>query len=350
MVWPAVLPRYAPQPEDVPWPVGSWPRGELDERVARVADRAFEDPRLSVSNAVLIVQAGRLVYERYGDVVEFFDRPSEPVGPETALLSWSMAKSMLHLCVGTLVDAGRLDPHAPASVPAWADDDDPRRAIHLEHLLAMRDGLDFNEAYVIGEPSHVIDMLFGEGKDDVAAYAAARPARHSPGAHFNYSSGTSNIVSGIVAGLVGPHDAYRAYLAEHVFGPLGMTSATPGLDGAGTWVPSSYVHATAQDFARFGLCYLRAGRFAQRQVVSREWCDTAQVPLSREQDTGHYYAWQWWVTGDEYGTYWASGYEGQSISVVPGLDALIVRLGHTPEERYGELYAWRRELLGALAL
>jgi hypothetical protein len=60
---------------------------------------------------------------------------------------------------------------------------------------------------------------------------------------------------------------------------------------------------------------------------------------------GSFYSWQWWVTGDEYGTYWASGYEGQMICVVPALDALVLRFGHTPEDRYPALGEWRERVL-----
>ena len=91
-----------------------------------------------------------------------------------------MAKSMLHFIIGTLVDAGELDPDEPAIVPEWSDEGDPRHRIRLRDLLAMRDGLDFNEAYVLGEPSHVIEMLFGDGQHDMAAFAAARPLAHEP--------------------------------------------------------------------------------------------------------------------------------------------------------------------------
>jgi CubicO group peptidase (beta-lactamase class C family) len=109
------------------------------------------------------------------------------------------------------------------------------------------------------------------------------------------------------------------------------------------------VHATARDFAKFGQLYLRGGQWEDRQLVSRAWVDTARIPTSQDPDSGVYYSWQWWVTGDEYGTYWANGYEGQSISVVPALDAVVVRLGKTDAERYDQLRAWRHEVLEVLA-
>jgi CubicO group peptidase (beta-lactamase class C family) len=348
---PDVVPAYAPQPSGVSWPTLEWPRAEragqadLDE----VVNEAFTREDLHSTQAVVVVVGGEVVAERYGGQLEFFDRPPEAVDATTSLLSWSMAKSMLHMIIGTLVDEGRLDPERAAPVPEWRDAADRRRTIQLANLLAMRDGLDFVEVYEVGQTSHVIEMLFGDGRDDVAGFTARRPLAHPPGSRFNYSSGTTNLLSRIVADHVGRGDAYLDYLDARLFHPLGMRSARATLDASGVWVASSYVHATALDFAKFGLLYLRGGEWDGRQLVSREWTDTAQRPLSRDEESGHYYSWQWWVTGDDYGTYWASGYEGQMISVVPALDALIIRLGKTPHERYPALYDWRGRVLAALA-
>lgn len=346
---PSLTPRYAPQPEGVAWPGAEWPRAEGSEELARVVEEAFTAPELAITQAVVVVRGGRVIAERYGGEVPFFDRPPEPVTADTTLLSWSMAKSMLHFVIGTLVDEGRLDPDQAAPIAEWDDPDDPRRAIRIADMLAMRDGLGWIENYVIGERSDVVEMLFGEGQDDVAGYAAAVHALHPPGAHFNYSSGTSNLLSRVVAGLVGRGGAYESFLRHRLFDPLGMTSATPKLDATGVWVASTFVHATALDFARFGVLYLRGGEWDGRQLVSRRWTDTAQRPLSVDPESGHLYSWHWYVTGDEFGTYWASGYEGQMINVVPALDAVVVRLGRSPEENWPARDEWRGRVLDALA-
>ena len=348
---PTVTPRFAPQPKDVAWPGLEWPRGPSNDagELESIVDEMFTLDELATTNAVIVVQGGRVLIERYGGVQEFFDRPAEPINDQSALLSWSMAKSMLHLIIGTLVDDDRLDPNDLAPVPEWSGLSDPRHGIRIRDLLAMRDGLAFVENYELGHTSHVIEMLFGGGKDDVAAYTAQLPLAHEPDTRFNYSSGTSNVLSRIVADVVGYGDDYRAYLHERLFDPLGMDSAVATFDDRGVFVASSYVHARALDFARFGLLYLRGGEWDGRQLVSREWCASAQTPLSRDDESGHYYSWQWWVSADRYGTYWASGYEGQMVSVVPSLDALVLRFGHTPSERYPALYKWRTRVLNVLA-
>lgn len=331
-----------------PWPTQSWTeawRPDLDE----VVRAGFDPATLGDTYAVVVTQGGRVVAEQYGGALPHFDRPATPVTAATPLISWSMAKSMTHFLVGTLVDAGRLDPHALAPVPEWADPADPRHAIRLADLLAMRDGLDFNESYVLGEPSHVIEMLFGPGQADTAAYTAALPLAHEPGSVYNYSSGTTNIVSRIVADQVGFGDAYRRYIQERLFDPLGMTSAVATFDDAGVFIGSSYVHATARDFAKFGYLYLRDGQWEGRTLVSADWVATARTPHSTDPDTQLGYSWHWWTFNDAYGSFAAQGYEGQRIVVVPALDAVIVRCGRTDIEDGPNLQAWLDRLIASLA-
>jgi CubicO group peptidase (beta-lactamase class C family) len=339
------------QPGDLPWPTTEWPVGEPPAGVelGRLLDAMFDETGdLRTAYAVVIVHRGRIVAERYGGEIEHWDKPNEPVDAATKLLSWSMAKSMLHAVVGMLVADGRLSLDTPAGVPRWQEPGDPRQVITLRHLLEMRDGLDFVEDYVDDQISDVIHMLFGDGKEDVAAYAESKGLAAAPGEHFSYSSGTSNIISAIVARVVGPGEPYERFLKERLFDPLGMTSATPTFDPAGVWIGSSYVHATARDFARFGLLYLRGGMWEADQVVPRSWVDYGRTLRSVDTD-GEGYGAHWWVVDDEHGAFRASGYEGQSIFLCPPLDLAIVRLGKTPVERSPFLKAWRRSVVEAFA-
>lgn len=350
MTAPPLSPLPA-QPADVPWPGSGWHTGRVPPGVdlAPLVDAVFEDDgRYGTTFAVVVVHRGRLVAERYGGALEHWDRPSEPVGPDTPLLSWSMAKSVLHAVVGLLVDEGRLALHAPSPVARWhRDPGDGRATITLEHLLTFRDGLAFREDYVDGRASDVIEMLFGTGGDDVARFAADRPLTHPPGDVFCYSSGTSNIVAGILgdtlAGATAPADRRRAvtdaFLHEHLFAPIGMTSARVGFDEAGTWVASSYLHATARDFARFGLLALRGGTWDGRAVLPPGWIDHGRTPRSVDPENGWVHGAHWWIVDD--GGFWANGYQGQSILCEPDLDLVLVRLGRTDASHAADLQAWR---------
>jgi CubicO group peptidase (beta-lactamase class C family) len=351
---PAPLIPLPAQPAGVPWPAGRWPTADPDPAVSDalgpLLDAAFDpDGPLRDTYAVVAVQGGRLVAERYGGTLPRWDGPGRPVVRDTPLLSWSVAKSVLHAVVGMLVGDGVLDPSAPAGVPGWQGRDDPRSRITVTDLLAMRDGLAWDEEYEDASRSDVIEMLFGSGQEDMAAFAADRPLAAEPGARFNYSTGTSVILSGIVARLLGPGDGYRSFVERRLFGPLGMATATTTFDDAGTWVAGSYVHASARDYARFGLLYLRDGVWEGDRLLPPGWVDRGRIPQSADPDDGHLYGEHWWTRDDPAGTFWAAGHDGQFIDLCPARDLVLVRLGRTPSDRSPELRAWRDEVIGAFA-
>ena len=133
---PVSLVPLPPQPDGVAWPTAEWPRGDPPDAVSaeleRLLDQVCDDAGpLATTYAVIVVHGGKVVAERYQGQLEHFDRPPDPVTPQTRLLSWSMAKSMLHAVVGLLVGDGVLDLDGPAGVPEWSDADDPRHAITL---------------------------------------------------------------------------------------------------------------------------------------------------------------------------------------------------------------------------
>lgn len=340
----ATLPALRPQPDGVAWPAEAWPAGSPSDavdidRLNRVLDRAFGDPQpeatLGRSLACVVVQGGELVAERY----------APGLGPDSSLVSWSMAKSITHAAVGLLVAEGRLHLDAPAPVPEWADDP-IRSRITLDQLLHMTSGLEFNESYVDdgGAPSHCLEMLFGSGSDDMAAYAASQSIIASPGTAFNYSSGTSNIISRIVAAQVGVGLAYQRWLCDNLFVPLGMQTADSRFDRAGTFIGSSYVWATARDFARFGLLYLRDGVWDGRRLLPEGWVDHARTPVGRDPIDRTLYGAHWWIPDGQRGVFAAQGYEGQRILIIPDADAIVVRLGRTVAALGPNLIGWQDEV------
>jgi CubicO group peptidase (beta-lactamase class C family) len=316
-----------PQPAEVAFPTDHWPEGPPVESVDReklreLTEAAFaEQDNFGETHALLAVHRGRLVFERYGD----------GYGHDETYRSWSMAKSVTHALIGLLIRDGKLSLEGPAPVPSW-ESGDPRHEITLEHLLRMQDGLNFVEEYVPGVGSDVIPMLFQEGKDDVAAFAEARPLAHPPGTHWNYSSGTSNIVAAIAGRAIGGGAAEtRAYLERELLHPIGMRSATPRFDAAGTFIGSSYLFASARDFARFGLFYLRDGVWEGGRILPEGWVDHARTTTPGSD--GEYGA-HWWLRLVGEDSFHCSGFQGQYTVCVPSRDLVVVRLGvSTPEHR-----------------
>ena len=345
------LPRLPPQPPGVAWPTATWEVApattDVDaDRIGRLADVAMAEGAapLGRTRALLVVHRGRIALERYAGTLE----DGQEVGPATTLPSWSVAKSILHAVVGLLVGDGRLHPDdrlvdvAPGAVPTWAaDPTDPRRAITVDHLLHFRAGLAWSEVYPAtgadaGEPSDVVEMLYGAGRPDTAACAAARPLVHEPGsrAAYGYSSGTSNLLSAVVRELTGPGDAQLAFLRDRLLTPLGMSSAVPKVDDAGTWIASTYCFATARDLARFGLLYLRDGTWEGRRLLPEGWVDHGRSPQPGVVDDGWAHGAHWWSWPERHGPFLADGYQGQRVVVDPTRDVVVVRLGvSTPDQR-----------------
>ena len=321
------------QPADVPWPTEAWPEGALPrslqrERFDALLAQAFEGGSVGETHALAIVQGGKLIFERYG----------EGHGPDATYPSWSKAKSITQSLVGMLVLDGKLDIHAPAKAPEWSAEGDPRGAITLDQLLRMSSGLKFVEDYVPGSVSDVIEMLFQSGKGDVAHYAASLPLEHEPGAFWSYASGTSNIIARAAGDAAGN---LKAFMQERLFGPLGMKTASPKFDAAGTFIGSSFCYASARDFARFGLLYLRDGVWEGRRLLPEGWVDYARTPTYQQPGASELgYGAHWWLGIAGEGSFSANGYDGQFTVLVPELDLILVRHGATPLDKKDALKAW----------
>ena len=317
------------------------PTAEDVEPVAMdgAVDALFERPASEGLSFALVVQhRGEVIAERYGvKPANEFEADETPITADSTLVSWSMAKSITHAAVGVLVADGLLDLDAPAAVPEWAGT--PKEAITLLDLLEMRSGLHFIEDYVDGDTSNCIEMLFGESDPSHAAYAAGQPLEHPPGAFWNYSSGTTNIICRIIGDIVTgstggtPTEreaSMRRFLSERIFDPVGMTSAEPKFDEAGTFVGSSFVYATARDFARFGELYRRDGVTEHgERILPVGWLDHARRSIARDDETGLEYGRHWWIWPDLPGSLACHGYRGQFTIVVPDRELVVVHLGDT---------------------
>ena len=325
------------------FPCADWESGDVGSDVdGAVVQREFEnqftDPdSYGTTLAMVAIHRGRVVAERYGT----------DVTASTKLISWSMAKSITDALVGMCVEDGLLSVEERAAVPAWAGDE--RSAITMQHLLEMRSGLRWVEDYVDGESSDVIAMLFGTGKDDHARYAIECPFEHEPGSTWVYSSGTTNVITRILGDLLGDVPGSHAHmdgLLGRLFGTLGM-SAEARFDAAGTFVGSSYVYASARDFARFGTLYLRDGVWGDERVLPEGWVDHARRQHVIDVESNLGYGSQWWTLPEEPDALVASGYEGQHIIVCPSRDLVVVRLGKTVADLRPNVLASLRRLIAA---
>lgn len=340
------FPALPQQPKGVAWPTANgWPAGDLGEdvdaaRLSDLLDFAFSDPApesIGETHAFVAVHRGRLVVERY-----WRDNSAGDTYP-----SWSMAKSITHALVGILVREGKMDVSAPADVPEWQGSGDPRREITLDQLLRMSSGLAFTEDYVDSGISDVIEMLFGKGKDDVAGFAAAFPLAGAPGTLWSYASGTTNIVARCAARAIDQYgEDFHDFMRRELFQPLGMSSAIPKFDAAGTFIGSSFCYCTARDFAKFGLFYMRDGVWDGQRILPEGWVDYARAPTPTPEDEPLGYGAHWWLGIAGPGSFSANGYQGQYTVCVPQADLILVRHGNSDASLAEDLRGWISDVAG----
>ncbi len=270
-----------------------------------------------------------------------------------------MAKSVLNALLGILASDGFIELSVPAPVPEWQRPGDPRHAITIDRLLRMSSGLQWSEHYTNPLVSDVLEMLFGSGRHDMAAFAVSKRLVDAPGTRFLYSSGTSLILSRIVREFgTQSGAAYDEFPERRLFRPLGMRSAVLERDQAGTFVASSYLFATARDLARFGLFYLRDGVWEGKRLLPAGWVDYSRTPAPASL-RGKYGAHFWLNAGrPDLGVpppmpsvprdlFYAAGKDGEYIVIVPSRDLVVVRLGVTPLDGRWSLESFLRTVLAA---
>jgi len=248
---------------------------ELDLSSLDILDTLAFDPNGEMTNkktrALLVLHKDTLVYEKYANGYD----------ENTEMLGWSMSKSIMNTWVGMMQDEGKISIHDKGLFPEWMEDE--RKDITVNHLLQMSSGLEWTEDY--GNISPATTMLYNsEANGEVAK---EQPLESKPGEHWEYSSGTSNIISLILRNRFDTHQNYLAFLHDRIFGPLNMKSAVMEVDESGSYIGSSYTYATPRDWARYGTLYLRNGNWNGKQLLSKEWIDYTRTPAPQSNGCYH---------------------------------------------------------------
>ena len=294
-----------------------------DPALKAALDHAFEEPAtppLRRTKAVVVVHDGKVIAERY----------ASGIGIDTPLLGFSMTKSVVNALIGILTQQGLVTPSMPAPIPEWRGADDPRREIEVEHLMRMTTGLDLDETNSGFDRSSRMFL-----QEDTAAYAIDAGMIAPLGKRWHYSSPTTQILARIVRDAVGGPEQTLAFAWRELFNPLGMRNVTLEFDGAGTLQGSTYMLASARDWAKFGLLYVNDGIVGGKRILHEDWVDfCAAATLDTD------YAAGFWTNRSEHpnargrvrlgmprDAFFASGDLGQRIVIMPSQHLVVVRLG-----------------------
>ena len=308
------------QPSLQPWPAGNDvdtiipdAQNQLDEALKTDNEKGLD------TRALLVVKNGKVIAESY----------AQNYHADSQLLGWSMGKSITAILIGSLLKDERLTLDETALFDLWHSDE--RNQISLRHLLTMTDGLGFDETYTPGSDS--TKMLFGE--PSVAQLPMEAPQTVAPGEHFSYSSGTSNLLAKLVYQRAGNSpQANHDYFHSRIVKPLGLSNTLFETDGTGAFVGSSYIYATARDWAKMGYLLENQGNINGEQVLPENYVRELSLPNTSANAPD--YGYQVWLNAGAQELNWPSipqdayamrGNRGQAVMIIPSLDTVIVRLG-----------------------
>jgi CubicO group peptidase (beta-lactamase class C family) len=331
----------------------SWPGADWPDRIAATAtSRAAEISALEKyaftlvgadadrvgirTDSVVIIQGGSVVYEKYA---RGWDATKKH-------LMWSSSKSLTEVLAGVAVNEGLLSVvdsicKYVSGLPAESCD------ITVEHLLEMSSGLDWKEVYEneSNQQSSVLAMLYGQGHSDMGVFTGSHHRRAAPGTTWNYSTGETTLLARVLDAVLRPKHGER-YPWPALFDVIGARRVAFERDPKGTFVGGSYWYATPREAARLGYLYLNDGCWNGTRLVPEGWVHTSTTPnptfvsgTRLNADPTDVYGRLWWLNAavptanipvpypdvptDMYTTI---GHWGQTVTVIPSLDLLVVRL------------------------
>lgn len=319
---PYEVPRRTQLNTNLPFPYGNLETKDtvfdnidydkLQETIASAFDKKGQKKKRTRS--VIVLYKGKIIAENY-DIG--FNKNSK-------ILGWSMTKSLTATYFGILQKQGKIDIMKPAPIAEWKKDE--RSKITINDLLHMNSGLEWEEDYT--KISDVTKMLFQA--EDMSRCQLEKPAKFKPNSHWNYSSGTTNLLSGILRKQFNTHQEYLDFWYSALIDKIGMNSMIVETDMAGNFVGSSYGWATTRDWAKFGLLYLHKGNWNGEQLFDESWAKYVATPTNTS--NGQYGAHFWLNAGGVYpdvprDMYRCSGFQGQMVFIIPSVDLVVVRMG-----------------------
>jgi CubicO group peptidase (beta-lactamase class C family) len=305
---------------------------KLKTAVANAFDN--KDEQKKRTRAVLVIYKDKIIAEKYDTG---FDKNSK-------ILGWSMTKSITATLFGILQKQGKIDIYKPAPIAEWANDE--RAKITINDLLHMNSGLEWKEDY--SKRSDATKMLYLS--EDMTKAQIDKPMVEKPNTIWNYSSGTTNLLSGILRKQFKTHQEYLDFWYSALIDKIGMNSMVVETDMAGNYVGSSYSWATTRDWAKFGLLYLHKGNWNGEQLFDESWAKYVATPTngSKGEYGGHF----WLNAGGKYldaprDLYSVNGFQEQRIFILPSQDLVIVRMGISKDKTF-DFNALLKGIVGSL--
>jgi len=257
------------------------------------------------TDALMVITDGKVIFE-YGNTTNI-------------IRSHSMRKSLLSALYGIYVAEGKIDTsetleqlEISESVPLTMEE---KQATILD-LLKAQSG------------------VYIPAAAEVASMRKARPqrGRYKPGSFWYYNNWDFNVLGTILRQETN-QDLYQAF-KQRIAAPIGMQDFI--LDRQAYHYEKEYsLHPaypfliSARDMAKFGQLFLQQGRWNENQIIPENWIAVSTASYSQTNRPGIGYGYMWWIlTEDAHGIqkdcYFASGYGGQKLYVIPYINSVVV--------------------------
>ena len=298
---------------------------ELD---AQIADGVYGD-----INSLLIWHDGEMVHESY----------YRGIDAETMNQIYSVTKSITSAMIGRAIEEGHIASIDEKMIDYFVGyetifaQDGRKQKITLEDLLTMRGGFAWDELSAIyGQETNDVTSLIRA--NDWVQYVLEQELATEPGTTFSYNSGITMLLGSILQDATG--ETAESYTKENLFEPLGIEKwqwrRTPNRTTNTGW--GLFLRPT--DMIKFGQLYLQEGEWEGEQIIPSAWVAQSTAPTVRIDDA-YDYGYQWWRFADENeivadldenDLYFAWGFGGNFIFVVPHLDLVVVATAENFED------------------
>jgi CubicO group peptidase (beta-lactamase class C family) len=337
---PSVVQPRLPAAATTPWPMGDvirsapWPQGVDSGAVAAALDAGFGPPD-AMTLALVVTHKGRILGERY----------APGIGIHTPLESWSMGKSLTGTLMARLIQRGDYRLDQPAPIPEWQGEGDGRREIRIMDLMRMSSGIRIRAPQdpgydpSLGYPDH---LYFYTGPN-AFAWAASRPQQWRPNAVGRYRNADPALTNYLIRLAVERRgEDYHAFPQRVLFDKLGIRDAVMATDPHGNFLTQGYEYLPARDWARLANLYLQDGVWNGERLLPEGYVAYAQTLAPAWVADGRpiYGGGFFWVNGDggwplPRDAYAMLGAGGQSATIVPSHELVLVRLGKYAGARAG---------------
>jgi len=322
----------ASNPADIPLTEATPESQNLDSRKLNQAISKIDNREYGNIDALLVLRNNYLVLEKYFS--------PEYHGREYRRPVLSVTKTITSALIGIAIEQGKIEGVKTKLLDYFPEYEDiqnldaRKQKITLDNLLTMTAGFRWNElAISYADPQNDFNIMVRS--PDWVKHVIDSPMSHAPGEYLNYNSGCTFLLSSILQKSTG--QTAEDFAIENLFKPLGIEKYSWTLARGGLTNTYSGLAMRRRDLAKFGILFLNNGRWLDRQLISQEWVQQStskHVNADPDSDDSSYgYGYQWWKFQDQDPTianlaindvYFAWGYGGQFIFVVPHLDMVVV--------------------------